>query len=100
MKSLGVNRVRLVAHSMGGLVCRELLTSPALYGGKGEGHDAFPGIDRLIMIATPNHGSELARYHLLGEWVDQLNRQLAGSKHHGNRPVIGDGWMITYNRDR
>ncbi len=78
LKTLGVNRVRFVAHSMGGLVCRELLTSSALYGGKGEGHDAFPGVDRLIMIATPNHGSELARYHLLGEWVDQLNRQLAG----------------------
>ena len=40
------SEVQLVAHSMGGLVARAALTSPA--GGK---------VKRLIMLGTPNYGS-------------------------------------------
>jgi pimeloyl-ACP methyl ester carboxylesterase len=46
-------RLTLVAHSMGGLVSRAVIEDPDI---------AAPGnIDQLIMVATPNHGSHLAR---------------------------------------
>jgi len=46
-------QVSLVAHSMGGLVSRLVIEDPDIAG---------PGIvDQLIMVATPNHGSNLAR---------------------------------------
>src|SRR5690606_20576841 len=43
--------VSLVTHSMGGLVAREAIENPRLDPGN---------VDRLIMIAPPNHGSRLA----------------------------------------
>ncbi|MGF1582738.1 MAG: esterase/lipase family protein [Gemmataceae bacterium] len=44
-------RVRVVAHSMGGLVMRRMVEDPEL----------DPGIvSQLIMVATPNQGSEIA----------------------------------------
>jgi pimeloyl-ACP methyl ester carboxylesterase len=44
-------RVRLVAFSMGGLLARRVIEDP----------DLDPGnVGRLIMVATPNHGSKLA----------------------------------------
>jgi pimeloyl-ACP methyl ester carboxylesterase len=46
-------RLSLVAHSMGGLVSRAVIEDPAIAAGS--------NIDQLIMIATPNHGSNLAR---------------------------------------
>lgn len=46
-------RLSLVAHSMGGLVSRAVIEDPAIA--------AVSNIDQLIMIATPNHGSNLAR---------------------------------------
>lgn len=46
-------RVSLVAHSMGGLVCRAVI----------EDSNEDPGnIRQLIMVATPNHGSNLAYF--------------------------------------
>ena len=45
-------RVALVCHSTGGLVARACLENPALDPGN---------VDRLIMIAPPSHGSQLAR---------------------------------------
>ncbi|MEM6655089.1 MAG: alpha/beta fold hydrolase [Planctomycetota bacterium] len=44
--------IAVVTHSMGGLVARRVLEDPEL---------ATAGVDRLIMIAPPNHGSTLAR---------------------------------------
>lgn len=46
-------RVALVCHSTGGLVARACLEDPALDPGN---------VDRLIMIAPPTHGSQLARF--------------------------------------
>lgn len=43
--------VSIVAHSMGGLVARALIEDPELDPGN---------VRRLIMVATPNHGSQLA----------------------------------------
>ena len=45
-------RFTAVAHSMGGLVMREVVENRVFVPGN---------VDRLIMIATPNHGSQLAR---------------------------------------
>jgi pimeloyl-ACP methyl ester carboxylesterase len=66
------DRVSIVAHSMGGLVTREMLTDPALdYAGKKES-GGLPAVDRFIMVGTPNHGSELARLRAFTEFRDQL----------------------------
>lgn len=62
----GIERVDVIAHSMGGLVVRDVLTHQAYYGGDGAGSDRYPAIDRLIMLGTPNQGSNLARLTDLG----------------------------------
>lgn len=49
-KATGADRVVLVAHSMGGLVCRSYLAR--------HGSDR---VERLITISSPHSGSELAR---------------------------------------
>lgn len=72
----GVSRVELVAHSMGGLVSRELLTSPGL---ACEAPVCVrPQVSRLIMVGTPNHGSDLARFRALGEVREQVSRLFGG----------------------
>ncbi len=67
LRTLGVTKVDLVCHSLGGLVSRDLLTRRAWYAGKAEGSEknasVLPTVERLIMIATPNHGAPMA--HLL-----------------------------------
>ena len=45
----GADKLVLVGHSMGGLVCRDYL---AIHGGD--------KVDRLITLATPHQGSQLA----------------------------------------
>jgi pimeloyl-ACP methyl ester carboxylesterase len=45
----GIERIDLVTHSMGGLVVRAYLAK-----------HADPRLHRLVMIATPNHGAEMA----------------------------------------
>ncbi len=73
-----IQTVSIVAHSMGGLVAREMMTSPELAFAKGVSDGSVPRITRLIMIATPNHGAELARFRILGEFRDQLVNMLSG----------------------
>src|SRR5690606_35589080 len=58
LREAGVQRIKIVAHSMGGLVSREILTHPALYNGRGDGWAEGPAITHLVMVGTPNHGSE------------------------------------------
>ena len=52
-RATGAARVTLVAHSMGGLVCRSYLAR--------HGHER---VERLITLATPHAGTELARFGL------------------------------------
>lgn len=73
-KDLGVRRVDLVCHSMGGLVARDVLTREAYYAADGSAHGGFPDVGRLIMIGTPNHGSPLAPLRVLGEVREQFVR--------------------------
>ena len=47
----GSQQVSLVAHSMGGLVCRSYLA-----------RHGIARVDRLLTLATPHQGSELARF--------------------------------------
>lgn len=67
LAAAGTTHVDIVAHSAGGLVTRELLTSPEYYAGDGAGTVERPAIDRFIMLGTPNQGAQLARLQLVGE---------------------------------
>lgn len=70
----GVKRIDIVAHSMGGLVARDLLTRPEYYNGDGSGGETWPAVDRLIMIATPNQGATMARYRSVIGLGEQMYR--------------------------
>lgn len=64
--------VSVVAHSMGGLVTRDMLTNPRFdYAGQVK-KGRLPRVTRLIMVGTPNHGSELARFRFFTEIRDQF----------------------------
>lgn len=87
----GAAEVILVAHSMGGLVSREWLTSPELdYAGKLRAGTA-PRALHLIMIGTPNHGSSLARARFAVEIRDQWLRLVRGDAHLLGGLVDGTG---------
>jgi pimeloyl-ACP methyl ester carboxylesterase len=74
LRALGVVRVDIVAHSMGGLIARDVLTRSAYYGGDGRGDEYGPAIDRLIMCGTPNHGSTMARLRAVAGIGEHLSR--------------------------
>ena len=81
MKQKGVDRIAIVAHSMGGLVSREMLTSPDILFWTSVAENKVPRVLALIMVGTPNHGSELARFRLFGEIRDQWAQMTAGRGH-------------------
>ena len=78
LRSEGVARIASVALSMGGLVSRALLTSDAIdyYSSLRQG--SVPQVAKLIMVGTPNHGSQMARFRVFSEIRDQLDRLLKG----------------------
>jgi pimeloyl-ACP methyl ester carboxylesterase len=80
-KARGASTVTVVAHSMGGLVTRELLTSPQLSYTAALYADQIPKITALIMVGTPNYGSEIARLRLFGEIRDQWVNMMEGNGH-------------------
>ncbi|MEZ6134710.1 MAG: hypothetical protein R3C53_07360 [Pirellulaceae bacterium] len=72
------SKISLVAHSFGGLVARHAL----------EMHDAIDhqrrssvaertGVDQLIQVCPPNHGSALSDYAPLLEGVEQVSRLMS-----------------------
>lgn len=75
---LGIHRIFIVAHSMGGLVAREMLTHPAIDYFSAARSKQVPEVAMLIMVGTPNHGSQLARLRVLAEWRDHLVRLSKG----------------------
>lgn len=83
LHAVGVRRVDIVAHSMGGLVTRDVLTRASFYAGQAAEMADRPAVGRLIMIATPNRGSALARVRFLGEAREHFERWI-GSE--GNDP--------------
>ncbi|MEE9159678.1 MAG: acetyltransferase [Gammaproteobacteria bacterium] len=81
LKQLGISEIAIVAHSMGGLVSREMLTNPQMtYIEKARTGDV-PLVVGLIMVGTPNHGSELARFRMFGEIREQWVNMVTGRGH-------------------
>jgi pimeloyl-ACP methyl ester carboxylesterase len=78
LKKRGIDRISIVAHSMGGLVSREMLTSPKIKYNASAKNRRVPGVTALIMVGTPNHGSQLARLRAFTEIRDQLVRLTKG----------------------
>ena len=77
----GVAEIAIVAHSMGGLVSREMLTSPEIdYAGQIK-PGRVPQVMGLIMVCTPNHGSEMARFRFIVEARDQYAHFAKGEGH-------------------
>lgn len=74
LRARGVERVDIVAHSMGGLIARDVLTRETMYAGSGAGDDVKPTVARLITIGTPNHGSPWAALRGFSEVRDQFIR--------------------------
>lgn len=70
----GVERVDIVAHSMGGLVTRDLLTRDEYYGGNARGGRDLPSIERFVMCGTPNTGSHAARLRWVAETREHVVR--------------------------
>lgn len=78
LAQLGTHRISVVAHSMGGLVSREMLTNPEVKYAQVAKKRQVPDIAMLIMVGTPNHGSQLARFRVFGEIRDHLARMTTG----------------------
>ena len=78
LKQLGIQRISIVAHSMGGLVSREMLTSPEIEYNRSAENRLVPEVAALIMVGTPNHGSQLARFRVFTEMRDHLIRLTKG----------------------
>lgn len=76
LRGRGVQRVDIVAHSMGGLIARDVLTREDLYAGAAPPQQAegLPTVERLIMLGTPNQGSPWARLRVLSELREQAMR--------------------------
>lgn len=68
LREQGVQRIDIVAHSMGGLVARDALTRPDL------DRSNWPDIDRFIMVGTPNQGSPLAPLQPVSELREAVMR--------------------------
>jgi pimeloyl-ACP methyl ester carboxylesterase len=78
LRTAGVKRISIVAHSMGGLVTRDVLTRPGYYAGQCKGHTDYPDVARFIMIGTPNQGAPIARLRLTAEIREQIERAFNG----------------------
>jgi len=78
LRQSGIKSVSIVAHSMGGLVSREMLTSPDINYHASANTGQVPQVTALIMVGTPNHGSQLARFRMFAEWRDHLARLTKG----------------------
>ncbi|MFN2356406.1 MAG: alpha/beta fold hydrolase [Desulfotignum sp.] len=64
--------VVIVAHSMGGLVARDMLTRPGFDYTNAVSAQKVPAIKRLILVGTPNHGTQMARFRIVTEIRDQV----------------------------
>jgi hypothetical protein len=63
---------------MGGLVSREMLTSPEFEYYRSVNENLVPEVVKFIMVGTPNHGSQMARFRLFGEVRDHIGRLSKG----------------------
>ena len=79
LSEAGISDVTVIAHSMGGLVTREVLSNPQTLCNKHSCNRSH--IRQLIMVGTPNHGSELARFRAFAEIREQTSRLMEGDVH-------------------
>jgi len=91
LRARGATEIIFVSHSMGGLICRELLTSPELDHAGGVSKKEVPAVKRLIMLCPPNHGSPLAHARFAVELRDQCVRLFKGNGHLLSGLVDGTG---------
>jgi hypothetical protein len=63
---------------MGGLVSREMLTSPEIEYNQAVKNWQVPEVDTFIMVGTPNHGSQMVRFRMFAEIRDHLVRLTKG----------------------
>ncbi len=91
LRRAGLDTVSIVAHSMGGLISRDVLTRPAYYAGDGGGGEQYPAVARLIMLGTPNHGSAMARLRGISELGEVLSRWISGRRSWGDSLTDGAG---------
>ena len=73
--------VFVVAHSMGGLVARDMLTNPAYAYAEAAAARKVPAVTQLIMVGTPNHGTQMARFRIFTEIRDQIFHLLKPDTH-------------------
>ena len=78
LKKFGIEHISIVAHSMGGLVTREMLTSQEFKYETSVKEKLLPEVDYFIMVGTPNHGSQMARFRWFSEVRDHLARWAKG----------------------
>jgi triacylglycerol lipase len=72
VRETGTDTVSFVTHSMGALVVRSMLQYS-------QNDKAFPVIDKMVMIAPPNRGAEIADYY---SSVRMLHKFLGPNIHH------------------
>ena len=87
----GTGSISIVAHSMGGLVAREMLTDPSFSYAEKADKGELPAVELLIMVGTPNHGSGLAQFRAFTEFRDQLGNLFKGNYHWLQGIVDGAG---------
>lgn len=80
LRTRGTTEIIFVSHSMGGLISRELLTSPELDHAGCLSKKQVPTVKRLIMLCPPNHGSPLAHARFAVELRDQCMRLFKGNE--------------------
>jgi pimeloyl-ACP methyl ester carboxylesterase len=64
--------VAIVAHSMGGLVARDMLTHPGFDYPGAVAVQKVPAVKLFIFVGTPNHGTQMARFRIFTEIRDQI----------------------------
>jgi hypothetical protein len=83
--------VSIVAHSLGGLIARDMLTDPLFaYTQKAE-QGQLPPINHLILIGTPNDGARLAQFRFFTEIRDQFHNVFNKDSHWLNALLDGTG---------
>jgi pimeloyl-ACP methyl ester carboxylesterase len=83
--------VSIVAHSMGGLIARDMLTDPLFDYSKKATQGKVPPIEHFIMVGTPNNGAPLAQFRFFIEIRDQFHNLFDKETHWLNSLLDGAG---------
>jgi pimeloyl-ACP methyl ester carboxylesterase len=81
------DEVVIIGHSMGGLVARDFVTRYAASNSLEQG----PAIKAVILVGTPNHGSEWARFRMWLELRDHFGKGEAQDYHQWLFAGLRDG---------